>query len=352
MSIGTANERAAAQSTETASPTDNNPTLTAGSYPKSWDSYVGQTRAKGQMMEACIAAKLESVPLPHTLIESGMPGIGKTSLALLAADAMGCQVRIVAGKVKATEARMIFTDLEDGDILVIEEIHQLVQSSKRDAEWLIHYLQDGVLLGPLGIEEVPRVTVIATTTESSVLPEPVLQRFTLRPDLTEYSRDEAAEIAGGFFHRFWAEAAAKGLDLAPASVRNCFEVADAASRNPRMIKQMVETMKIKAIVNPKLHDGEHWDLAPMLSDRGFTADGLSPEAQKYLLVLLDTFRGEPAGEGAIKNRLRAPGIAATEDLLERKGLISFTHRGRMLSMAGVKRAKALKGLSPAAPQRD
>lgn len=343
MSTGTASVRPGALSTETESPTRSEYAL-AGVYPQSWDAYIGQARAKEQMMDAVQAAKAHGQPLDHTLIASGVPGIGKTSLALLAADAMGCQIRVVAQQIKATEARMIFSDLVDGDVLVIEEIHQLVKASKRDAEWLIHYLENGVLISQLGIEEVPRVTVIGTTTEAGLLPQTVLDRFTVRPSLTEYTRDEAAQIAAGFFHRMWADSAARGVDLPAASPANCFEIADAASGNPRIMRQLIKNLNTKATVSTSLHDGEGFDVSQVLASCGVTADGLDDLAQRYLLCLLDTFRGEPAGESAIKQRLREPGgLGYTETLLERKGFVSFTKRGRLLSMAGVKRAKQLRG---------
>jgi Holliday junction DNA helicase RuvB len=335
----TANGRTQAQSNGTAA---NNETAGMGSvYPRSWDAYIGQPIAKNQMIEACVSAQMEGIPLQHTLIASGVPGIGKTALALLAADAMKCSVRVVAQQIKATEARMIFSDLQDGDILIIEEIHQLVKNSKRDSEWLLHYLQDGCLIGPLGIEEVPKVTVIGTTTDAGLLPQPVLDRFGLQPTLVDYTRDEAALICAGFFKTIWGESK---VSVPPPSVANAYEIADAASGNPRVMRHMAKSLHIKGMVNPDLFDGENYDLAPMLADRGFTPDGLSDMAQRYLLCLLETFRGQPAGESAIKQRMREPGgVTHVETLLERKGLVSFTKQGRLLTMAGVKRAKELRG---------
>ncbi len=118
-----------------------------GDYPTSWTGFIGQQRAKDQIRLAAQSAKARKQPMDHILIASGTPGIGKTSLGLLAARTMGRKVLVVTGPVPATRAYGLLAKLDDRDVLFIDEAHKLVEGGKKHAEWLLHYLQDGILLG-------------------------------------------------------------------------------------------------------------------------------------------------------------------------------------------------------------
>ena len=73
--------------------------------------------------------------------------------------------------------RKLMTTLNDGDVIFHDEIHQAANGGRTRAEWLLHYLQDGVLLGPLGPMKVPAVTIIGTTTEVGRLQPTIVSRF-------------------------------------------------------------------------------------------------------------------------------------------------------------------------------
>ena len=196
-----------------------------GDYPTSWTGFIGQQRAKDQIRLAAQSAKARKQPMDHILIASGTPGIGKTSLGLLAARTMGRKVLVVTGPVPATRAYGLLAKLSDRDVLFIDEAHKLVEGGKKHAEWLLHYLQDGILLGALKryrysgasgwtAEEIgtPRVTVIAATTEPGRLPTTLTGRFPIRPALTDYTPDEGAKIAAQLARKVMA-----GLPLGGAS---------------------------------------------------------------------------------------------------------------------------------------
>jgi Holliday junction DNA helicase RuvB len=161
--------------------------LAEGDYPTSWDGFIGQEKAKQQIKLAANSAKIRKQSMDHMLIASGTPGIGKTSLALLAARQMGTKITVTSGPITLEHALILLSGMKDGEILFIDEAHKLVDAGKKDAEWLLHYLQDGMLVGAYSYENVPKVTIIAATTEVGRLPATVVGRFPIRPQLVEYS---------------------------------------------------------------------------------------------------------------------------------------------------------------------
>lgn len=327
--------------TKTAATTSQVPTeyALAGNYPDTWEKVIGQSRAKRQLITAARSAKERGVSMPHTLIASGVPGIGKTTLALLCAHEMGCTVKIVSGVIKDTEARMIFSDLVDGDMLIIDEIHRMLTGGKANVAWMLHYIENGVLLGPLGIEECPKITIIGTSTHIGLFEDTILDRFPVQPVLVQYNSDEAAEIGAIMSHQIFA-----GRPL--PSTDNFYAIAAAANNNPRLMRGLLENLRDVIVVEAPNHkDGDDYDLTSILEDAGLTADGLNDLAQRYLMVLAIEWRGEAAGAHALKERLREPGgLDTVERILMDKGLLAFTKRGRLLTPAGIKRVRELKGL--------
>lgn len=305
-----------------------------------WETFIGQERAKRQLQRAAGSALIRGVRMPHTLLASGIPGIGKTTLAALVAQTMGTKIRVISGKTKVGEARMILSEMEDRDVLLVDEIHTLFPT-KKDGEWLLHLMENQLLVGPRGPEQQPDVTIIGTTTDVGRLPDAVLERFPLsaRPALEPYSDEEAARIAGLMCGR----AFPAPLPLPPAE--NLREIACAANNNPRLIRGLVEALRDATF----FHRGENWqsgkyDLSEVLADAGLTPDGLTELAVRYLVVMLDEWRGEPAGAAALKERLReTAGLGYTERLLMDKGYLAFTKRGRDLTQEGMRRARELRG---------
>ena len=308
--------------------------LSVGNYPTAWSEFVGQEKAKKQLQLAIKSARKRKAPLDHVLLASGHPGIGKTALALLIARELGGQVRTVSGPIDTGAALMMLVDLEDRDTLFIDEAHRLVEGGKGKSEWLLNYLQDGVVLTPFGAEKVAQVTVVAATTDAGKLPEPLLSRFPLRPPLTGYSEQEAAKIAAVLARKIM-------VDLPAPSSRNCLDLARAGNNNPRGIRRLLITLRDVAIVDSRVWDGKHYDITDVLTYQGITQDGLDETAQKYLKVLAFELNTR-AGERAIRDRLNEPGgLRATEQILMEKGLIGRTTGGRMLTGAGIRRAKEL-----------
>lgn len=315
--------------------TDTNPLN--GEYPLTWRAFIGQEGAKEQLITAARSAKKRKVRMPHVLLEDGRPGVGKTALALLCAKEMGTSARVVAGQVTTQDARLLFAEMNDGDVLIIDEFHQMVAGGKAKAEWLLHYLENGCIVGPFGPEEQPSITIIAATTDAGRIQPTILGRFKCRPALVPYTEAEATKIAQGKArHIFPAE-------LAQPSARTCREVAHAASFNPRTMGAILETVRDIALVHSERNrTGATYDISQALEWMGLTADGLTNTAQRFLLALITDFAGKEAGKAALQDRLQEPGgLAETERLLMDKGLIAKSKAGRVLTQEGIRRARQL-----------
>lgn len=304
-----------------------------GHYPRHWDEFIGQDDAAKLLRMSAKSAKIRNEPLDHVLIANGTPGIGKTALAGLVAQEMGTACLMVSGQMTQSEAGILFEDMNDMDILFYDEFHQVVQGGRGKAEWLLHYLQDGTLIDALGSWNVPRVTIIAATTDPGKIPRTITDRFPLQPALKDYTDEEAARIAVVLSNRVLATA-----ELKPLSVEQAEALARGASGNPRSIRNHLCVLR-DLIVTGELDD---YDIPALLAWQGVTEDGLTPAAQEYLLVLVDEFAGR-AGLTTMEQRLNQPGgLAVIEQALLRKGYIVKTRSGREVSGTGIRRAKRLR----------
>lgn len=311
-----------------------------GDYPTTWDSFVGQDSAKRQLMVACKSARLRGETMEHVLIASSEPGIGKTALALLCARELDANVKIISGKINVAQARIALSELQDGDVLFIDEVHMLVQGGKGNAEWLLHLLQDGVLMGPMGPEVQPKITVIAATTDVGRLPKTIIDRFSKRPDLSPYSHDDATRIALGKASKLFT------TPLTPfPSVENCEAIALAGNCNPRLIGHILSNLRDIAVTTDADNydkNARTYDLSEALAWMGLTEDGLDRVARRYLIALLKDFAGG-AGERALADRLgETGGLGHVEQILMAKGLIAKTKQGRVLTQSGIHRARAVE----------
>lgn len=301
-------------------------------YPQTWDDFVGQEQAKRQLRVATESARQRGDRLSHVLLASGVAGIGKTALALLTAVEAGVHLHSVSGKMSLNEARIALSRLDHRDILFIDEAHRLVNGGKKNAEWLLHLLQDGVLMGPKGPEQQPDVTVIAATTDAGRLPKTIIGRFPLRPVLKPYTLEEATRIAMRMAGRILPE------DVPFPETYEFMEIAQAGNRNPRTISQIITNLRDLAVADlDAVHDGGY-NLAEPLAWLGLREDGLSENACRYLTVLMEDFSGQ-AGERALQERLNEPGgLDHIESELMERGLIARTQQGRVLTKEGIERA--------------
>lgn len=297
-----------------------------------WDCFIGQEQVKRQLRIAANSAKRRGEPMSHVLLASGEPGIGKTTLAHLITYELGTSFKELSGKIGPNEARIALSDLRDHDVLFIDEVHRIGQAG---FDWMLHLLSDGVLIGPLGAEMQPAITVIAATTDMGKLPRPLINRFPLQPYLTDYDDEEGAEIArvtaGDVFT----------YEMEPPDEDDCRVIARAANNNPRTIRSILENLRDVWITDPTIYEPDTgcYSLAEAIEWLGLSVDGLTMKAREYLRVLYTDFAGQ-AGEKALASRLNEPGgLGHLEAVLIKRGYVTRQSRGRVLTRDGIHRAK-------------
>lgn len=306
--------------------------------PRTWDEYVGQPKAKGQLRAAVASAKFRKAPLDHVLIASGVPGVGKSALARLVAAEMGVGFIETQGAVTQDEAQAILSGMKAGDVWLIDEIHQLVVGGKSKAEWLLPLLQDGVLLSASGEWEAPRITIIGASTNAAELPEAILSRFVIRPVIDAYSDEDASRIARGMSQEIFDE-----IGLPAVSDGTCLAVARASNNSPRDMRALLALLRDAEIAEMSTRDeaGDS-DLTVVLDWAGRTHDGLGDMAQKILVTLLTIFGGKAGKENLMNVLGESTYPHLDESLLMQKGYLMVDKTGRWLTEDGVARTMELE----------
>lgn len=295
----------------------------SGANGSPWEGFVGQEAMRRQLQVAAASARKRGQPMNHVLLTSGEPGVGKTTLAYLIAHELGAGVKEVSGRVGPNDARLALAEMADLDVLLVDELHRI---GKQGFDWLMHMLEDGVIVGPTGPEAQPKVTIVATTTDMGALPNPLISRFPMQPRFEDYTPEQATEIA-----LRWAAAVITD-DMPLPDTDLCEAVGRAANANPRTIRSIMENLRdIYAYTDA-------YDFDEAIGWLGLSADGLTSEARAYLRVLYTEFHGQ-AGEKAMADRLNEPGgVRHIETLLIKKGYISRQSKGRVLTQPGIHRA--------------
>lgn len=295
--------------------------------PATLDEYIGQQNIREMLTVFIQAAKQRGEQLEHVLL-SGCPGLGKTTLAHVIAHEMGVNIRVTSGSAleRVGDLAAILTNLGNGDILFIDEIHRL---SKSISEALYPAMEDYALdivlgKGPAARTirlELPKFTMIGATTRMSLLPGPLRDRFGNLFHLDFYTHPEICDII---------KRSASILNI--AIEKNATEEIALRSRfTPRIANRLLKRVRDYAQVKGSGSvDGAITESA--LSALGVDGHGLDEVDRKILRAIIEKFAGGPVGLNTISASI-AEEMETIEDVYEpflmQKGFLHRTSRGRI-----------------------
>ena len=297
--------------------------------PQRFDEYIGQERLKRNVQLSIEAAKKRGEPMDHVLLY-GPPGLGKTTMAGVIANEMGAGFRITSGPAieRAGDLASILTNLSDGDILFIDEIHRL---SRAVEEVLYSAMEDFKLdivigKGPAARSirlDLPKFTVIGATTRTGSLAAPLRDRFGHLYRLEFYTEDEIAKI-------ITRAASILASEIHPESATL---LSTRARLTPRIANRLLKRVRDYADVNG---DGiidvpsTKKALALMEVDQL----GLDPADRAMLRAIIDTYGSRAVGLNTIA-ALTGDEPTTIEDFYEpyllQIGFIERTPRGRVVT---------------------
>ena len=297
--------------------------------PPSFADFTGQAKVKDRLEISIQAAKQRKDILDHILL-SGPPGLGKTTLASIMAHEMGTRLKTSSGPSieKVADLAGILTNLEEGDVLFIDEIHSL---NKAIEEYLYPAMEDFQLdividQGPNARSirlDLPKFTLIGATTRSGLLSAPLLSRFTVKERLDHYTAEELTTIL---------LRSSRVLEV-PLEGDAALKMAECSRGTPRIANNLLRRVRDYAQVR---HDGviSVEVVRSALEMLEIDANGLNEMDKRILRCIAEHFGGGPVG---IKTMALAVGEEPEtiehvhEPFLISKGLLNRTPQGRILT---------------------
>ncbi|WP_457743414.1 Holliday junction branch migration DNA helicase RuvB [Sulfurimonas sp.] len=298
--------------------------------PDAWSEYIGQEQIKKNLGVFIEASKKRDEALDHVLFY-GPPGLGKTTLALIIANEMNTNIKVTAAPMieKSGDLAAILTNLEEGDILFIDEIHRL---SPAVEEILYSSMEDyriDIIIGSGPAAQtvkidLPRFTLIGATTRAGMLSNPLRDRFGMSFRMNFYTHDELAKIIIQASNKLEREIINEAA----------FEIAKRSRGTPRIALRLLRRVRDFAEVANEI-DINHSRTQYALNELGINSHGFD-EMDLRLLNLLASANGRAMGLSTIAAAL-SEDEGTVEDVLEpyliANGYLERTAKGRKATRA-------------------
>ena len=299
--------------------------------PRTLDDFVGQAELKDHLSIILEAARRRGQAADHLLF-AGPPGLGKTTLAGIVAAEMAAELHVTSGPAleRGGDLASILSQLDEGDVLFIDEIHRLSRAVEEVLYPAIEDFQLDIVLGkgPAARSirmDVPRFTLVGATTRTGLITGPLRDRFGLVARLDYYEPDDLEAIV----------ARAAGILDVRADADGCAEIARRARGTPRIANRLLRRVRDFAEVRGAgVVDAE--SAREGLAVFGVDQRGLDKVDRALLRALCERFAGGPVGLSTLAISVAEP-TETVEDVYEpfliREGMLMRTPRGRVATPA-------------------